>query len=105
MGGEGTLHGEGEQAAAVLGREVAGWPSAGGRRKASGPRLGRKARQAGRPDGPVRGFRAEGGRRVWWAEMGQEAREAWTGMGISMEIQIGLPRPMGRIEEMNRKGP
>jgi hypothetical protein len=48
-----VLRGEGEQVAAVLGREAAGWPSARGRRKAARPRLGRKATQAGRPDGPV----------------------------------------------------
>jgi hypothetical protein len=36
----GVLHGEGEQAAAVLSREAVGWPSAGGRRKIVGPRLG-----------------------------------------------------------------
>jgi hypothetical protein len=80
-----VLRGEGEQAAVVLGREAAGWPSTGGRRKAAGPSLGQKATQAGRPDGPVQGFRAGRGRRVWWAEMGQEAEEAWAGMGISTE--------------------
>jgi hypothetical protein len=37
----------------VLGREAEGWPSVGGRRKAAVPRLGRKAAQAGRLDGPV----------------------------------------------------
>jgi hypothetical protein len=42
-GGEGVLRGEGEQATAVLDREAAGWPSAGGRRKAAGPQLGRMA--------------------------------------------------------------
>jgi hypothetical protein len=47
--------------------------------------LGRKAAQAGRPAGPVQGFWAGRGRREWWAEMGQEAGEAWAGMGISME--------------------
>jgi hypothetical protein len=73
----GVLRGEGEQAA--------GWPSAGGRRKAAEPRLGRKAAHAGRPDVPVHWFRARRGRRVWWAEMGQGAGEAWAGMGISMK--------------------
>jgi hypothetical protein len=48
-----VLHGEGEQAAMVLGWEAVGWPSAVGRRERAGPRLGQKATQAGRPDGPV----------------------------------------------------
>jgi hypothetical protein len=80
-----VLHGEGEQATEVLSREAAGWPSVRGRRKAAGHRLVRKATQAGKPDGSVRGFRAGRGRRVWWAEMGQEAGEAWADMGISTE--------------------
>jgi hypothetical protein len=49
----GVLCGEGEQAVVVLGREAAGWPSAGRRKKAAGPRLGQKAAQACRLDGPV----------------------------------------------------
>jgi hypothetical protein len=49
----GVLHGEGEQATVVLDEEAAGWLSTGGRRKAAGPRLCRKAAQAGRPDGQV----------------------------------------------------
>jgi hypothetical protein len=60
-----VLRREGEQAAAVLGREAESWPSAWGRRKAARPRLGRKATQVGRPDAPVREFQAERGRRVW----------------------------------------
>jgi hypothetical protein len=84
-GGEGVLCEEGEQAAVVLDREEVGWPSAGGRRKAAWPRLGQTATQTSRLDGPVRGFQAGRGRRVWWTEMGQEARVAWAGMGISTE--------------------
>jgi hypothetical protein len=77
--------GEGERATAVLGQEAVGWPSAGGRRKAAEPRLGRKAAHAGRPDEPVHWFWAGKGRRVWCAEMGQGAGEVWAGMGISMK--------------------
>jgi hypothetical protein len=95
-----VLRGEGEQAAAVLGREAMGWPSTGGRRKAAGPRLGRKAVQDSRPDGPVRGFRAGRGRRVWWAEMGQEAGEAWAGRGISTKNSNWAAKANGP-----RKGP
>jgi hypothetical protein len=80
-----VLHEEGEQVATVLGREAVGWPSSGGRKKATGPRLGQKAAHASRPDGPVRGFQAGRGRRVWWVEMGQEAREAWADIVISTE--------------------
>jgi hypothetical protein len=35
-----VLHGQGEQAAAVLSWEAAGWPLAGGRTKVARPRLG-----------------------------------------------------------------
>jgi hypothetical protein len=97
MGGEGVLHGEGEQVEVVLGREAAGWPSAGGRRKVVAPRLGQKAAHAGRLDGSVRGFQARRGRRVLWAEMGQEAREAWAGMGISTENSNSATKANGLL--------
>jgi hypothetical protein len=69
----------------VLDQEVAVWPSTGGRRKTAGPRVCRKAAQVGRPDGQVQGFQARRERRVWWAKMGQEPRDAWASMGISIE--------------------
>jgi hypothetical protein len=37
-----------------------------------------------------------------WAKKPERLGPAWE---FPQKIQIGLPRPTGRIEEMNRKGP
>jgi hypothetical protein len=37
-----------------------------------------------------------------WAKNPERLRLVWE---FSRKIQIGLPSPIGRIEEMNRKGP
>jgi hypothetical protein len=40
-----------------------------------------------------------------WAELGQSGPRTGPSSGNSKENQGRLPRPPGRIEEMNRKGP
>jgi hypothetical protein len=79
----------------------AAWPEEGD--DSGGLVLGRKAAHTGRPARLVRGFRARRGRRVRWAEMGQEV--GWTGHadGLTMKNQKNknwltgeLPRLPGR---------
>jgi hypothetical protein len=99
----GVLHREGEQAAVVLGRDEVGWPSAGGRQLGLGwaERLRRPVGQMGRCKGF--GLGEEGGcGGLRWAKKPKSLGPAWE---FLQKIQIGLPRPTGRIEEMNRKGP
>jgi hypothetical protein len=77
------------------------WPEEGD--DPGGPVLDQKGTPAGRPTGPVRGFQAGRGRRVRWAEMGQEARRTGRADGLTMRNQKnknwltgGLPRLPGR---------
>jgi hypothetical protein len=80
----GVLCREGEQVAAMLGREAAGWPSVGGRRKAAGPRLGRYGGFGPGEEGGCGGPR--------WAKRPERLGPAWE---FPWKIQIGLPRRMG----------
>jgi hypothetical protein len=84
----------------VQGGDVA-WPEEGD--NLGGPVLGRKAAHAGRAAGPVWGFWAGWGRRVRWAEKGQNAGRTGHADGLTMKNQKnknwlmgGLPRLPGR---------
>jgi hypothetical protein len=75
-----------------------------GRRKEKGSWAERLRRPVGQM-GRCEGFRPgeEGGcAGPRWAKKSKRLGPAWE---FPQKIQIGLPKPMGRIEEMNRKGP